>query len=430
MSEKDDLKAKLVPAALGATGPRIVIVGGGFGGLHAAKALGSAPASVTLIDRTNHHLFQPLLYQVATAALSPEDIAAPLRNVLASHANTEVLMATVTGVDIAGRRVLLGDQAIPYDYLVLATGSHYNYFGHEEWEQFAPNLKSVGDAISVRRDILQAFETAEMESNPDVIRALLTFVIVGAGPTGVEMAGAIAELAHKALPGEFRRIDPRSTRILLLEAAPRILATFPDSLAAKAQEELKRMGVEVRLNATVESVDSDGVCVGGDQIRSRTVIWAAGVLASPAGAWLSAETDRVGRVKVEGDLSVPGHPEIFVIGDSAYLEQNGKPLPGLAPVAIQQGEYVAALLRSRLKSAPAPKPFRYFDKGNLATVGRAYALFDWGVVCVSGFIAWVLWLVVHIYFLIGYRNRLVVIFQWCWAYFTAQRGGRLIDPGD
>lgn len=406
--------------------PRVVIVGAGFGGLQAALALEDAPVQLTVIDRTNHHLFQPLLYQVATAGLSPADIAAPIRHVLSRSRSTEVLMAEVIGVDTARRCVLLSDREVPYDYLVLATGSHYNYFGHPEWQQHAPCLKSLADATSIRRDVLLAFEAAELEPDPEERRALTTLVLVGAGPTGVEMAGALAELAHRALADEFRHVDPRTARIILLEAAPRILLQFPESLADNARRMLERMGVEVRSGAAVESVDADGVVIAGERIRSRNVIWTAGVLASPAGQWLGADVDRSGRVRVASDLSVPGHPETFVIGDSAYLEQDGKQLPGLAPVAMQQGRYVAGLIHARVSGSAAAAPFHYVDKGNLATVGRSYAILALGKLQLSGFIAWVLWLVVHIYYLIGFRNRLIVMFQWAWAYFTAQRAVRLI----
>jgi NADH dehydrogenase len=411
--------------------PRIVIVGGGFGGLEAARALRPAPARVTVIDRTNHHLFQPLLYQVATAGLSPADIAAPIRHILRNQRNTAVLMAEVVGVDTEHRRVLLQDgQRVEYDTLILATGSRHSYFGHDEWEPFAPGLKSLPDATTLRRNILEVFETAEKECDPDRQRELMTFVLVGAGPTGVEMAGAIAELAHTALQSDYRHINPKSARILLLEAGPRILASFPEDLATKAQRKLTQMGVEVRTNAKVEQVDADGVVAAGERIRSKTVIWTAGVAASPAGKWLNAPTDKAGRIQVEPDLSVPGHPEIFVIGDTATREQDGKPLPGVAPVAMQEGRYVGSVLRARLEGRPAPPPFRYFDKGNLATVGRSFAIVDAFHIRLAGFLAWVMWLVVHIFYLIGFRNRVMVVLQWAWAYFTFQRGARILSPND
>ncbi len=407
--------------------PRVVIVGAGFGGLAVARGLDRAPVRMTLIDRNNHHLFQPLLYQVATAGLSPADIAVPIRHVVRRQANTEVIMAEVIGVDPDGHRVLMRGGEVPFDYLVLATGARYNYFGHDGWERHAPALKSVADATGIRQKILQAFERAELE--PDARRrgALLTFVIVGGGPTGVELAGAIAELAHAALASDFRRIRPEMTRIVLLEAAPRVLVAFPEGLAAKAAAALERLGVEVRAGTAVESVDERGVVAAGRRIEAGTVLWAAGVLASPAGKWLGAETDRAGRVRVRPDLSVPGHPEIFVIGDTAgCLDERGTPLPGIAPVAMQQGRYVAGVIRRRVAGARAPRPFRYVDKGNLATVGRSFAIADFKHLRLSGFIGWVTWLAVHIYYLIGFRNRLLVMLQWAWAYFTFQRGARLI----
>ncbi|WP_084659134.1 NAD(P)/FAD-dependent oxidoreductase [Thermogemmatispora onikobensis] len=408
--------------------PHVVIVGGGFGGLQAARALGKAPVRVTVIDRTNHHLFQPLLYQVATAALSPADISAPIRHVLRRNKNTRVLLAEVTGVDTVGKRVLLderGERSVPYDYLIIATGAGQNYFGHREWARYAPGLKTLEDATRLRRQILLAFEAAEMESDPDRQRALLTFVLVGAGPTGVEMAGAIAELAHKALASDFRTINPHSARIILVEAAPRILLSFPPELAEKARRALNRLGVEVRTSAPVEAVDENGVVIGGEYLPAKTIIWTAGVEASPAGRWLQAEVDRAGRVKVNPDLSVPGHPEIFVIGDTAHLEEKGQPLPGLAPVAMQEGRYVARAILQRL-AGREPAPFHYVNKGNLATVGRAWGLLQIGRLRLTGFLAWILWLTVHIFYLIGFRNRVLVLFQWAWAYLTFQRGARLI----
>src|SRR5690348_3170332 len=348
--------------------PRVVIVGAGFGGLTAAKALHHASARVTVIDRQNHHLFQPLLYWVATAGLSPADISSPIRSILHRQKHTEVMMAEVTGIDLEQQRVLMGERAVPYDYLILATGAHDNYFGHPEWEQYASGLKSITDATAIRRKILLAFEAAEIESDPRKIRSLLTFVLVGAGPTGVEMSGAIAELAHKALAADFRHIDTRSTRIILVEAAPRILSTFPASLARKTKRKLERMGVEVRENSPVTQVDEHGVTIDGEYIEAHNIIWSAGVSASPAGKWLGAETDRAGRVKVESDLSLPGHPNVFVIGDTSTVTQNSKPLPGVAPVAMQEGRYVASLITQRIAGKEQHKPFRYFNKGNLATV--------------------------------------------------------------
>src|SRR6266849_4635311 len=406
--------------------PRIVIVGAGFGGLKAALALHHANARITVIDRQNHHLFQPLLYWVATAGLSPADISSPIRSILRKQMNTEVLMGEVTGVDSTQQRVLMGDQAVPFDYLVLATGAHDNYFGHPEWERYAPGLKTIVDATSIRRKILLAFEAAEREPDPQKVKSLLTFVLVGAGPTGVEMSGAIAELAHKALAPDFRHIDTRSARIILVEAAPRILTTFPESLARKTKRKLEHMGVEVIEGRPVEEVDERGVVVGGERIEAHTIIWSAGVSASPAGKWLGAEVDRAGRVKVESDLSLPGHPNVFVIGDTASVTQGGKPLPGVAPVAMQAGDYVASVIAQRIAGKEQHKPFRYFNKGNLATVGRSYALVDMGKVRMTGFLAWVTWLVVHIFYLIGFRNRVVALFQWAWTYLTYNRGARLI----
>lgn len=408
------------------TMPRVVIVGAGFGGLNAARALRNAPVHVTVIDRQNHHLFQPLLYWVATAGLSPADICSPIRGILRKQKNTEVLMEQVTGVDVQEQRVLMGDNSVPYDYLVLATGAHDNYFGHNEWEHYAPGLKSVVDATSIRRKILLAFEAAEVETGAEKVKELLTFVLIGAGPTGVEMAGAIAELAHKALASDFRHIDTHMTRIILIEAAPRILAAFPESLARKTQKKLTSMGVEVRTGTPVSELDEHGVVVDGERIDAATIIWCAGVSASPAGKWLGAEVDRAGRVKVSSDLSVPGHPNVFVIGDTASVMENGKPLPGVAQVAIQGGHYVASVIMDRVEGKEQNKPFHYRDKGNLATVGRSYAIVDIGKIRLTGFFAWLLWLAVHIYFLVGFRNRLVAIFQWAWQYLTYDRGARLI----
>ncbi len=406
--------------------PRVVIVGAGFGGLRAARALRNAPVQVTVIDRQNHHLFQPLLYWVATAGLSPADICSPIRGILRNQKNAEVFMEEVTGVDVQEQRVLMGERSVPYDYLVLATGAHDNYFGHPEWEKFAPGLKTIEDARALRREILLAFEAAEIETDPEKVKALLTFVLVGAGPTGVEMAGAIAELAHKALASDFRHIDTRMTRIILIEAGPRILAAFSESLAQKTQKKLISMGVEVRTGTPVTDLDEHGVVVDGEHINASTIIWGAGVSASSAGKWLGAEVDRAGRVKVSSDLSVPGHPNVFVIGDTASTIQNEKPLPGVAQVAMQGGRYVASVITHRVAGKELNNPFHYLDKGNLATVGRSYAIIDIGNIRLTGFFAWLMWLAVHIYFLIGFRNRLVAIFQWAWTYFTYSRGARLI----
>ncbi len=413
------------------TWPRVVIVGAGFGGLRVARALRKAPVQVTVIDRQNHHLFQPLLYQVATADLSPADISSPIRSILRNQANAEVLLAEVTGIDVERRRVLMGDRSVPYDYLVLATGAWHSYFGHDAWAPFAPGLKSITDATRIRRQVLLAFEAAEMETDSAKRQALLTFVIVGGGPTGVELAGAIAGLAHKSIVRDFRHISPASARIILVEAEPRLLGAFPASLAEKAKQKLQRLGVEVRTGVAVKDVDAEGVLIGDERVPAKTVIWAAGVKASPAGVWLGVETDRAGRVIVEPDLTVPGHPEIFVIGDTARLTVDGKTLPGVAPVAMQEGHYVAQVIRNRLAGQINQKPFRYRDKGNLATVGRSFAIADLRKVKLAGFIAWVAWLVVHIFYLIGFRNRLLVMIQWAWSYITYQRGARLItgEPG-
>jgi NADH:ubiquinone reductase (H+-translocating) len=408
------------------TPPRVVIVGAGFGGLRAARALGDTPVQVTVIDRNNYHLFQPLLYQVATASLSPADITAPIRHVLRKQKNTEVLMGEVTGVDMQQQRVLMGDQMIPYDYLILATGARDSYFGHNEWAQFAPGLKSIQQATGLRSQILRAFEQAEEEPDEEKRRALLTFVLVGAGPTGVEMAGAIAGLAHQTLKGEFHHINPTDTRIILVEALPRILLAFPERLAGKAKKALNHMGVEVRTNSPVENVTDEGVIIGGKLLPAKTVIWTAGVAASPAGAWLGVETDRAGRVIVSSDVSVPGHPNVFVIGDTAHFDQNGKPLPGVAPVAIQQGEYVAKVIADRVAGKEHSKPFHYFDKGNMATIGRLHGIVSIGKLQFAGVLAWFLWLVLHLYFLIGFRNRLIVMLLWFWNYTTLQPGARLI----
>ncbi len=418
--------------------PRVVIVGSGFGGLQAAKALRGAPVQVTVIDKSNHHLFQPLLYQVATAGLSPADISAPIRSILRKQANTRVLMEEVTGVDTQEQRVIAGDTSIPYDYLIVATGARHSYFGHNEWEAYAPGLKSITDATAIRRDILLAFEAAERESDLEKRDALLTFVLVGAGPTGVEMAGAIAELAHKALVRDFRNIDPKSARIILVEAGPKILAAFPDSQARRAQKALNRLGVEVRTSAAVENITGDGVVIAGKFLAAKTVIWTAGVAASAAGQWLGAEVDRAGRVKVASDLSLPDHPNVFVIGDTAIVIQDGKPLPGVAPVAMQEGRYVGSLIAQTVAgnssnagnantNGKVTMPgFHYHDKGSLATVGRSFGIVDIGGFRLYGFFAWVMWLVIHIFYLIGFRNRFLVMFQWAWAYLTFQRGARLI----
>lgn len=415
------------------TRPRVVIVGAGFGGLSAAKALNKADVRVTLVDRRNHHLFQPLLYQVATAGLSPGQIATPIRTVLRKQKNAEVLLGTVTGVDTARREVKLGEHAINYDYLVLATGARHSYFGRDEWEQFAPGLKSLEDATELRKRILLAFERAELEEDAAARQRLLTFVVIGAGPTGVEMAGSIAELAHRALASDFRAIDPHAARVVLVEAGPRALSAFPEKLSAYTEKELGRLEVEMMANTKVVGIDANGVMLQGADgvvaaLPSACVIWAAGVAASPVAKWLDVDGDRAGRVAVGPDLTVPAHPEIFVIGDCALATgKGGKPLPGLAPVAKQQGEYVGALLK-RLNKAPgaARTPFRYKDFGALATIGRKIAIADFGGVQLRGFIGWLTWSLAHIYFLIGFRNRFSVALDWAWSYLTFERGARLI----
>ena len=410
--------------------PRVVIVGAGFGGLNAARALHDAPVEVTVIDRNNHHLFQPLLYQVATGVLSPAEISAPIRSVLSKQKNAEVLMGEVTGVDTQAQRVLLHDQSVPYDYLILATGARDSYFGHNDWAAFAPGLKSIVQATTIRRKILLAFEMAERETDPEKHKALLTFVLVGAGPTGVEMAGAIGGLAHKTLVSDFRHINPKEARIVLVEALPRILLPFDERLAKKAHRALNRLGIEVRTSSPVEAIDSEGVMIAGERLPAKTVIWTAGVAASPAGQWLGAETDRGGRIKVDSDASVPGHPNIFVIGDTASFTQDGKPLPGVAQVAIQQGQYSASVIADRVAGKPHPETFRYVDKGNMAVIGRFYGIVAIGKLRLAGLVAWFMWLVLHLMFLIGFRNRLVVGFQWLVYFTTFQRGARLITFDD
>ena len=414
------------PSEPAAVRPKVVIVGAGFGGLSAAKALAKAPCDVTVIDQHNYHLFQPLLYQVATAGLSPADIASPIRSVLSRQRNTTVILAEVSGIDVDRRQVLAEERRIPYDFLILATGARHAYFGHDDWAVHAPGLKRIDDATYIRRRILLAFEKAESETDPERRKALLNFVVVGGGPTGVEMAGAIAELARRALKSDFRTIDPRSARIILVEAAPRVLTPFDPGLSEGARKSLVELGVEVRLGAAVTSVDGDGVTIGGERIEAQTIIWAAGVMASSAGHWLGAKSDGAGRVEVEPDLSVPGHGEIFVIGDTALVRsRDGAPLPGIAPVAKQQGAYIAHLLADRFNGRAAP-PFRYRDFGILATIGRKHAVVQMGRFKLSGFFAWLLWCFAHIYFLIGFRNRLAVVLNWGWNYFTFQQGTRLI----
>ena len=411
--------------------PRIVIVGAGFGGLAAAKALKNTPAEITLIDRTNHHLFQPLLYQVATAALTPSQIATPSRSILRKQKNITVILGEATGVDKDQKCVLVSDadrQNVPvaYDYLILATGATHSYFGHNEFEAFAPGLKSLADAEAARNKILQTFELAEAEEDPSRHQDLLTFILVGAGPTGVEMAGALAVLVRTTLKSDFRRIDPAAARIVLVDMAPRVLPPFSEDLSKAAKQRLEKLGVEVRLGHSVDQIDADGIVVAGERIASKTVIWTAGVAPSPAGKWLQVETDRAGRVRIQNDLTVPGHSEIFVIGDTASLDQNGKPLPGVAQVAMQQGRYAGKVIHNRIAGKPAPGPFSYFDKGSMAVVGKGFAVLQSGKVQVSGFGAWLTWAAVHLQFLATSSLRLTVFLQWVWTYVTGQRGSRLI----
>jgi len=406
--------------------PHVVIVGGGFGGLYAARALAGRPVRVTLLDRRNHHLFQPLLYQVATAALNPSDIATPLRSILRRAANVTVLLAEVEAVDLAARRLVLDGDSMEYDALVLAAGAGHSYFGHDDWEPFAPSLKTLEDALEIRRRVLLAYEEAEREQDRAEQRALLTSVVIGGGPTGVELAGALAEISRETIARDFRLIDPTKARIVLLEGGPRVLAAFPDPLPARAAAALTRIGVEVRTGATVTRVTPDAVWIGGEQIRARTVLWAAGVAAAPLTRSLGVPLDRAGRVLVERDLSIPGHPEAFAIGDlCAFTGDDGHPLPGLAPVALQQGRAAARNVLHRLAGEPT-EPFRYHDRGSMATIGRAAAVAVVGRFRLSGLVAWLAWLFVHIAFLIGFRNRFLVLFQWAWAYISWQRGARLI----
>jgi NADH:ubiquinone reductase (H+-translocating) len=406
-------------------------VGGGFGGLAASKALRNTPAQIILIDRTNHHLFQPLLYQVATAALTPAQIGTPIRGILRKQKNASVFMGEVTGIDTEKKCVFVtnadrSNVPVPYDDLILATGATHSYFGHNEFEKFAPGMKSLADAVAARNKILQAFEVAEAEEDPKRRCELLTFVMVGAGPTGVELASALAVLTRTALMEDFRRIDPASARIVLIDMAPRVLTPFSEGLSQAAKRRLEKLGVEVRLGHSVEQIDDDGVVVGGERIVSKTVIWTAGVAPSPAGKWLHVETDRAGRVRVQGDLTVPGHPEIFVIGDTASFEENGKPLPGVAQVAMQQGRHAAKVIHRRVTGGSPPGPFSYFDKGNMAVVGKGFAVLESHKVAVSGFGAWLAWAFIHLQFLATSSLRLSVFLQWVWTYLTDQRASRLI----
>jgi NADH dehydrogenase len=405
--------------------PHVVILGAGFGGLYATQALRSAPVRITLFDRRNHHLFQPLLYQVATAALNPSDIAAPIRRVLRHQKNVLVLLAEATAIDVAGKKVLLDDGELAYDYLIVATGATHSYFGHDKWERFAPGLKNIEDALEIRRRILFAYEMAEREANPQARNDWMTFVIVGGGPTGVELAGALTEIARYTLASDFRHIDPTQTRVILIEAAPRVLPTYVEELSEKAREQLVKLGVEVHTGTQVTDIDAYGVAIGDKRIRARTVLWGAGVAASPLVRSLGAPLDRAGRVLVEPDLTIPGHGEVYVIGDTAAIKQDGKPVPGVAPAAIQAGRHAAQNILRSIHNEPRA-PFHYRDKGSLATIGRAAAVADLHAVKLSGLIAWLAWLLIHIYFLIGFRNRFLVIFEWAWSYVTYDRGARLI----
>lgn len=415
---------------LPANAPHLLIVGGGFGGLWAARALRDAPLRITLLDRGNHHLFQPLLYQVATAGLSAPNIAAPLRHILRRQRNVTVLMGQAERVDAAARQVLLdGGEAIGYDYLLLATGSTHAYFGHDDWAPHAPGLKTLDDALRIRRRLLSAFEQAEASHDAHAQRALLTFAIVGGGPTGVELAGTLAEIARHTLPREFRRIDPRDAQVLLVEAGPRILSSFPESLSARAQAQLERLGVRVHTGVPVTAIDAGGLTLGDRRIPARTVLWAAGVAASPLGATLGVPVDKAGRIAVDPDLSVPGHPRIFVAGDLASVQSRGKPVPGVAPAAKQMGRHAARALLARLAGRAAPA-FEYSDYGNLATIGRRAAIVDLGRVRFAGVLAWAFWLAAHVFFLIGFRNRAVVLLDWAVAYWTYQRNARIIVGGE
>ncbi|MEA3173408.1 MAG: hypothetical protein QOF42_819 [Gammaproteobacteria bacterium] len=409
-----------------------MIIGAGFGGLETARALVKSEVDITLIDRRNFHLFQPLLYQVATAALSPGDIAWPTRSIFRDFKNVNVLMADISGVDTVTRTVTDGTAVIPYDFLVVATGAAHSYFGHDQWAQFAPALKTIDDALKIRERLLLAFERAELSTDPEGRRSCMTTVIVGGGATGVEMAGAIAELAHRTLRGEFRQITPEETRLVLIEAGPRILPTFPEHMSEIARRSLRSMGVEVRTGASVTDCNAHGVTLSdGDHIDAATVIWAAGVAASPAGAWLDAARDRAGRVEVTANLSVKGFPEIFVIGDTAtVLSKSGRPVPGVAPAAKQMGQYVGKLLAAKIIGKEIAAPFVYRNLGDLAAVGRKSALVSLGRFELSGFLGWLFWCVAHIWFLIGFRSRVVVTFSWIWSYVTSKRSARLISDRD
>lgn len=407
--------------------PRVLIIGAGFGGLAASRRLARTPADITLIDRSNHHLFQPLLYQVATAALSPAQIAQPIRAIVKNQHNCTVALGEVTGIDPAGKRVSGHHGSTNFDYLVIATGATHTWFNHPEWAPHAPGLKTIDDALAIRARVLHAFEKAEITTDAEERHALLSFVLIGGGPTGVEMAGAIAELARHTLAGEFRRINPADAKVILIEAGPRLLPAFPEALSARAQHDLERLGVQVMTGQKVLDCSEDGATVGTGLIRCRSILWCAGVKASPAATWLNAEHDPAGRVVVTPDLSVPGHPDIFIIGDAArVVDANGIVVPGLCPAAEQQGHYVARVIDHRIRGLPAPPPFRYFDKGIMATIGRGKAVADIRGLKFGGLVAWLLWGAIHLMPLVGFRNRVVVALDWLWAYLTRARGVRLI----
>src|SRR5436190_5820634 len=411
-----------VPSVL----PHVVIVGAGFGGLEAAKKLGQEAVRVTVIDRTNHHLFQPLLYQIATAALSPADIAAPIRGILSHFSNTEIILAEVKSVDVAARTVDIGERKITYDYLILATGARHSYFGHDEWEKLAPGLKSLEDGVEIRRRLLLAFEYAEKITDEAAKAAAMTFVVIGGGPTGVEMAGAIAEISRYTLAKDFRHIDPASARVILVEGEQRVLSSFPEDLSVSATKQLKQLGVEVRTGIHAKNLTDAGLEVGDEFIPSRVKIWAAGNTASFVGKTMGVPVDKARRVMVNEDLSIPGHPEVQVIGDLAnFTDEDGKPLPGVSPVAMQQGRHAARNILAMMDERK-PQHFRYWDKGSMATIGRNKAVADLNFIHLSGLPAWVVWLFVHIIFLVGFRNRIAVLIQWAWAYVTFNKGARLI----
>jgi NADH dehydrogenase len=405
--------------------PRVVIIGAGFAGLNAAKALRRAPVDVTIIDRSNHHLFQPLLYQVATAALNPSDIAAPIRRILRHNRNTEVILADVVAFDPARKLVEMADGQLAFDYLIVAAGATHSYFGHDEWATHAPGLKTIEDALTIRRRMLLAFEVAERTPNIEARRGWMTFVVVGGGPTGVELAGTLAEVARKTLARDFRHIDPAQARVILLEAGDRVLPAFVPELSQSTRDQLRKLGVEVRTEARVTAIDEQGVTLGDERLDARTVLWAAGVAASPLARSLGVPLDRAGRVMVKPDLSIPGHPNIFVAGDLMHFEQGDQMVPGVAPAAMQAGRHAAACIRKLVAGQPTT-PFHYRDKGTLATIGRAAAVAQIGALRIKGYLAWLLWLFIHIFFLIGFRNRLLVLIEWAWSYWTYDRGARLI----